>query len=270
MEFHSLHTDLSLHTKLLDFLPELDLNITPNPVACNLCTATISQIHEFKRMCIRNENVLKKQSEEICNGNIKKELDEGTINTEEIVKNEYILINTEESASYYCNQCLYYTNNKESLIDHMATHQFKCNQCDFTTSFNWSLKAHEETHSNSKRMHEQNQIHKCKLCSYSSSKQSNLMAHIRRHAGNKVLKCNLCDYRSTFIANLRQHMFKHSGKWPYNCDECNYKTHSRYSYNQHKRTHTGEKPLNVPCAIIVVLDKRRLKYICENTRAYCR
>ncbi|KAK4878798.1 hypothetical protein RN001_011304 [Aquatica leii] len=45
----------NLQSKLLECLPQIDLNITPNPITCNQCMITIEEVHEFKQLCMQTE-----------------------------------------------------------------------------------------------------------------------------------------------------------------------------------------------------------------------
>ncbi|KAF5278833.1 hypothetical protein FQR65_LT03521 [Abscondita terminalis] len=149
--FYSLNkgNDLMLDSKLLSFVPDMDLSITLNPVACNQCTVMIHQAHEFRQLCIRNEIVLKNRTLlRSCTSDNDVEMD----GDECLLVNTDIPICVEESTSdmkfYYCNDCHYGTNMKDSLINHIFTHRLKCNVCSYTTPNKNVLNVHALKHKN--------------------------------------------------------------------------------------------------------------------------
>ena len=94
-----------------------------------------------------------------------------------------------------------------------------------------------------KCIHDKIKDFKCVICSYSTSKNSNLKAHEAAVPEKKKdYKCDKCEY-ATFCSNvLKRHMRrKHEQlEQSIKCDKCDYKTTAKNNLKRHMRVH--DKP----------------------------
>ncbi|KAF5283253.1 hypothetical protein FQR65_LT13995 [Abscondita terminalis] len=152
-----------------------------------------------------------------------------SIPKQEIIKDEYVLFDTdciEETTTYYCHQCIYSSNDKNDLIDHVSTHKFKCN-----LSITWETsKKHTYKHSGDWSC-------VCDECDYKCRDKTTLTRHKRTHTKEKPFKCKTCDYSCSQSAGLKYHSYKHTGEWPYSCDKCDYKTSTKCLLIRHELKH---------------------------------
>ncbi|KAF5278832.1 hypothetical protein FQR65_LT03520 [Abscondita terminalis] len=249
--FHSLNkdNDLMLHTKLLSFIPDMDLSITLNPVACNQCTVMIYQIHEFRQLCIRNEIILKNQT-------LLRSCMNDVDNDVEMDGDECLLVNTdipicvEESTPdmnfYYCSHCHYGTNMKDNLIDHIFTHRLKCNHCSYTTPNRLSLALHKEIHLNIGPF-------QCNNCSFTCIEMQALDNHkcanddlkVNRieqpDQSKKLYSCHECGYQTNTNTALKAHLLIHKIPKVFLCKVCNFGAKSKKGLKSHALKHLSEE-----------------------------
>ncbi|KAF5278820.1 hypothetical protein FQR65_LT03508 [Abscondita terminalis] len=214
-KFYDLN-DLLLKSKLLGFLPELDLTITENPVACGKCCVEIDKIHEFRHLCLQNEIILKNQNL----------LETSSNNILSLVEDECLLVNTdiplwvEESTPntvfYYCSQCHYATNDKQNLTDHIFDHRFKCSQCTYTTLDDVAFTSHKEIHSNIGPW-------QCNICNYTCTEMDMLDEHMCTHAEQKL--STEVELKDVVIKDL------------FECRDSGYQTNTETDFNQRLVTH---------------------------------
>ncbi|KAK4873319.1 hypothetical protein RN001_015348 [Aquatica leii] len=233
--------ELKLQFKLLDFLPEIDLNLTPNPIACNSCKITIEEIYEFKQLGIRTETTMS-----LRQAVIKEEFLDDNITSEGINK-DCLEVNTDmptcieepsEPKLYYCFDKDLNLDLIFSLKSHMRKHNkklFKCNICDYCSNHVEDLERHMGKHINEKPL-------KCKICDNFCITKSVLKSNRCKHIGEKPYKCNICDYCSSDMSQLKLHILEHTGEKPYKCNTCDYCSTTKSKLQIHLQKHTGEKP----------------------------
>ncbi|KAK4878799.1 hypothetical protein RN001_011305 [Aquatica leii] len=137
--------ELKLQSKLLDFLPEIDLSITPNPISCQRCTCMIEKVHEFKQLHLQTENTIRNSRQQIP-------LDNGiTCVKNEIIKEEMVDdIKVELSdLQVINNDCLEINTDVPVCIEEPTkTEMLDCSDCDFKTNKHAALVRHMKTHKN--------------------------------------------------------------------------------------------------------------------------
>ncbi|KAF5278817.1 hypothetical protein FQR65_LT03505 [Abscondita terminalis] len=210
--------NLMLKSKLLGFLPELDLTITQNPVACGECSIEIDKIHRFRHLCLQNEINLKNQTL----------LETSSNNILSLVEDECLLVNTdvplwiEESTSktifYYCHHCHYATNDKRNLAEHIFTHRFKCSRCSYTTLDDVAFTSHKEIHSTEEEL--ENVVRECRDSGYQANTESALNRRLLTHKSRRIVK-SIVPYSSAAYNNKIK------------CPKCRYTTSNRKNLNVH-------------------------------------
>ncbi|KAK4874701.1 hypothetical protein RN001_014061 [Aquatica leii] len=248
-QYYFLNNDnkLMLQFKLLNLLPDIDLNITSNPIACNGCMTAIEEIYEFKQLCLQTETILRN----LHQGVIKEELHVDNIKVElsslQIVSDHYLEINKDvpvcieeplNTETYYCYNCKFNTKRKKVLVQHLVFEnvtlqntgrkRFKCNICDYCYATKLGLKTHMHKHTGEKPF-------TCNICDYSCITKWGLKSHMCKHTAEKLFKCNICDYCSNQRSNLKIHMLKHTGKKPFKCNICDYCSIRLEHLKRHKR-----------------------------------
>ncbi|ETN85528.1 zinc finger, C2H2 type, partial [Necator americanus] len=86
--------------------------------------------------------------------------------------------------------------------------------------------------------------HKCKTCSASFAKPSDLVRHIRVHTGERPYSCDICQRAFRVASTLYAHVRTHTrSQAEHLCTVCGTEFFSRSSLVLHLRIHSGEKPL---------------------------
>ena len=87
-------------------------------------------------------------------------------------------------------------------------------------------------------------LHKCDQCNYSSFYKGNLYRHMRqmKHNPEKILNCEKCKFTSFDVVELKEHTRKHQEKTgKTKCDQCNFSSIYPTSLRTHIRRHNPEK-----------------------------
>lgn len=66
----------------------------------------------------------------------------------------------------------------------------------------------------------QNQVHFCTYCSYSSPKRYLLSRHMKSHSEERPFKCSVCERGFKTLASLQNHVNTHTGTKPHSCKYC--------------------------------------------------
>ena len=87
-------------------------------------------------------------------------------------------------------------------------------------------------------------LHKCDQCNYSSFYKGNLYRHMRqmKHNPEKILNCEKCKFTSFDVVELKEHTRKHQEKTGNTkCDQCDFSSIYPTSLTVHIRRHKPEK-----------------------------
>ena len=95
-------------------------------------------------------------------------------------------------------------------------------------------------------------LHKCDQCNYSSFYKGNLYRHMRhmKHNPEKILNCDKCKFTSFDVVELKKHTRKHKISTSHQftkcgqltkCDQCNFSSIYPTSLTKHIRRHNPEK-----------------------------
>lgn len=86
--------------------------------------------------------------------------------------------------------------------------------------------------------------HKCKYCTKSFRKPSDLIRHLRTHTGERPYKCNSCNKRFSIKSTAASHMKTHTKDRSFECYVCSKHFSTTGSLKIHMRLHTGLKPFS--------------------------
>ncbi|KAI1697521.1 zinc finger protein Pegasus [Ditylenchus destructor] len=95
-------------------------------------------------------------------------------------------------------------------------------QCEFTNKTFAAHKPRRDRVSKYKRK----QVHKCNLCSYSSTNISQLIIHTRTHTGERPSKCQQYPYISDNTRHGEDHVQYHTAEKPFKCERCSFASDS--------------------------------------------
>nr|XP_027228088.1 zinc finger protein 513-like [Penaeus vannamei] len=86
-------------------------------------------------------------------------------------------------------------------------------------------------------------MHRCPICSYTTTDVSHLNYHMRAHMGDKPHSCPHCPYRAAKKTHLQNHILIHTGEEPFACALCPYRSKQKGNLKRHVLTnHTiGKK-----------------------------
>ncbi|XP_055309908.1 zinc finger protein 660-like [Sitodiplosis mosellana] len=82
--------------------------------------------------------------------------------------------------------------------------------------------------------------HKCHVCGYVASCESNLTKHIRVHTGDKPYTCDVCSRSFTQKSVLNRHKKIHSGEKTFVCSVCSKSFALKCTLNRHLLTHNDD------------------------------
>lgn len=158
----------------------------------------------------------------------------------------------EKEENLMCSECGDEFSLQGQLDKHMLDHQedrdgtrvFSCRQCNATFNTQKELKEHTKQHfkikmSMSHRTYKREIdrtgfSHKCKHCSKSFQKPSQLERHVRVHTGDRPYKCTVCTKAFNQKGALQIHILgRHTNKKPHKCQLC----HAGFSQKGNLRAH---------------------------------
>ena len=79
--------------------------------------------------------------------------------------------------------------------------------------------------------------HKCSICEYSTSKETDLKRHIKSVHEGKPLHCSICNYSTSREQDLKRHQSVHGVKRPYKCKDCNADFRTNKGLTQHLKSY---------------------------------
>ncbi|XP_078575284.1 histone-lysine N-methyltransferase PRDM9-like [Branchiostoma floridae x Branchiostoma japonicum] len=145
-------------------------------------------------------------------------------------------------AGYRCSRCEKLFSTQDYLDRHVKHHadmsgskKFKCRHCSFSSDRRSNIKYHILTHTGEKP-------HKCLTCGKGFNRKGSLKRHQVVHTGDKPYRCEECGKSFNQQSNLTTHMVTHSGVLPHVCGECGKGFTLAGHLKAHMMTHTGEKP----------------------------
>ncbi|XP_077295368.1 uncharacterized protein LOC143917660 [Arctopsyche grandis] len=123
-----------------------------------------------------------------------------------------------------CNICNETFESKACLTEHINlkhkrinTGPFKCKTCSKLFKNERELEIHNvDSHMNE----EEEDEHKCVVCSRVFRQYYSLKRHMTSHPGAKTFKCKICSKSFMYKSVYKSHMLVHSVDKPYRCDIC--------------------------------------------------
>jgi len=116
----------------------------------------------------------------------------------------------------------------------------KCNVCSYTTTKKILLTSHLVSHS-------EERPYTCSICEKSFKTLIVLENHVNSHNGIKPHKCRYCKSRFTCTGGLSIHVkYKHTNLKSHKCPECDFMCVEMSKLKRHLKCHTGERPFQCP------------------------
>ncbi|KAF5285401.1 hypothetical protein FQA39_LY16655 [Lamprigera yunnana] len=222
----------SIAEKLLNILPQADLNYVSDAVVCTHCRDMIKASYEFKVVCLRAENVVKELREmelpfyevESFIGSddtiIKLEIDESFIIENEIeVANDY---DKKENVEIGSNNLPTDSENHQGIKE--DAYNYECTRL---------LRSASAMH---KASHKRDKLLCCSYCSFRSSDSRQFKKHAQKHTEKKSYKCKHCDFKTLYNPSLRRHELRHSDPL-FKCQHCSYGAIREEHYKNHIQKH---------------------------------
>ncbi|KAF5303334.1 hypothetical protein FQA39_LY10073 [Lamprigera yunnana] len=229
--------DGTIRHKLENCIPNLNLNLTSNPVICKNCLDSINFIHTFKESCLQYELWLNNFAETCCLNNI--DLADLVKNNEKLwlswvcpdvkpectyAEDNYTLPIKEEpvendekfsstineqlqNASYTCNDCNYSTTAKSKLLVHIQSHLVESTLFEI-------IKEEAQDGGSSDNCNDGDYVpyarqrHICKICKYSTDRRGKLERHLKTHLRTKY-KCEKCNFSANNKKSFKNHIKSH-------------------------------------------------------------
>jgi KRAB domain-containing zinc finger protein len=148
---------------------------------------------------------------------------------------DHLNIKSESNLSFYCDQCEYKTQLKNSMKRHVTRHiekTLKCDKCSYKTYRLEVLTLHKLSHGSRSSF-------PCEFCGKILTKLTTLKSHIRIHHTETSYPCEFCEFSAKSIFSLDNHWKKsHSQLQPsIPCEykECNEKFFTKQVLKKHLR-----------------------------------
>ena len=179
-----------------------------------------------------------------------------------------------EGKKHNCPQCdkeYTYSNDLKKHIkaDHEGYRINKCDKCPYSTKRRWYLKIHEKRRHQVKmesvsvdnllqpRISQKSRIQKskikqlrCKKCSYTTKRKTNLKLHRRKYHSSKseraTYSCPDCEQEFLEYKELKVHIKEYHRRIGFKCDHCDFVTSRRKSLKVHQKIHFMFKECGKP------------------------
>lgn len=109
-----------------------------------------------------------------------------------------------EGKVYKCEYCLFNSNDKSKVAKHVVTNHlnakmFQCAMCSFTTGRKIEFVAHKAKHRKLPAL-------QCSECSYATDNKQNFDRHRENHEASHMYRCQFCSFSSTKEAAITRHV----------------------------------------------------------------
>ncbi|KAG4073908.1 hypothetical protein HA402_014113 [Bradysia odoriphaga] len=128
-----------------------------------------------------------------------------------------------------------------------------CTYCNYSSPKRYLLSRHMKSHSEERPF-------KCQVCERGFKTQASLQNHTNTHTGTKPHSCKYCSSSFTTSGELVRHVrYRHTHEKPHKCTECDYASVELSKLKRHIRCHTGERPYQCPHCTYASPDTFKLK-----------
>ncbi|KAF5279319.1 hypothetical protein FQR65_LT15392 [Abscondita terminalis] len=184
---------LQVFDLLRSFVPEFDMDLSPNSAICRNCMSTLHIAYIFKDQILKNEMTLRDHFPEPYENLI---LKDETVEEQEVeaATFDFYVVDEDEISHLNFNE----------LESDEEEPEKELTEVDAKTINSFVDLVTEKE----KKVRLVKRPYKCSVCDFASDNKACLVMHNRIHSGEKPFQCTECDYQAKRKSHLEGHIFE--------------------------------------------------------------